>query len=132
MKILKRMRLNEQEIAELRESLDDYIWIAIDCRRGIISAGDEYIEELRDVLLMRRGRPEDIYCFGFDMATGEINYLRRTNRRNPLVGNDGEVHELYKDRIETLVRYFFELLPAFQAEKKLARYSRNALMASLR
>ena len=131
MKILKRMRITASEINRLRDSLDDYIWVAMDCRRGIISAGDEYIEELRDALLMRRSHPEDIYCFGFDMSTGEIDYITRVNRRNPITDNFGNIHALYTQRIETLMRYFFEDLPVYQMENRSERSIRRLITASI-
>ena len=131
MKIFKRMRITASELSRLRDELDDYIWAAMDCRRGIISAGDEYIEELRDVLMTRRSHPEDIYCFGFDMATGRIDYLSRINRRNPTTSDRGEVHALYEQRIETLLHYFFEELPIYQIENRSQRGVRRLVAASI-
>ena len=131
MKIFKRMRITMSELNRLREALDDYIWIAMDCRRGVISAGDEYIEELRDVLLTRRSRPEDIYCFGFDMSTGKIDYIPHVNRRNPTTSDTGAVHALYAERIETLMHYFFEDLPVYQVENRSGRTARRLITASI-
>ena len=99
MKIFRRMQLSATELERIRAELDDYIWLALDLRRCILSAGDIYIADLRDAILARRGRVDDVYCAGLNMRTGEVNYLKTFNRRNPKVGFNGEISSDTKNKI---------------------------------
>lgn len=124
MKEYKKLKFSAKEIKGIMESLDGYIWIAIDARKGAISAGDVYVADLRDVLLIKRSKVEDIFGAGLDLETGRIDYLQAINRRNPSIEN-GEPTDENKRRIETLVRYFFADIPSFVAERSGPRYSRK-------
>ena len=131
MKMYRRMRLSTTELERIRAELDDYIWMALDLRRGILSAGDIYIGDLRDAIIARRGRVEDIYCAGLNMKTGEVNFLKTFNRRNPKVGFSGELNAATKEKIMKQIVYFFLNLPIFSAEAALPKYSRNHLVSAL-
>ncbi len=124
MKIYRRMRISLSELDRLRDEMDDYIWLALDLKRSALCAGDEYIGDLRDVLMQRRSAAEEIYGGGLNMATGDINYLKSVNRRNPKVGYGGDVSDGDKELICHQVEYFFAGLPVFEA--KLKRERRNA------
>ena len=91
MKIYRRMRISLSELDRLRDELDDYAWIALDLKRSAVCVGDEYIGDLRDVLMQHRSSVENIYCVGLNMATGDINFLKTFNRRNPKVGYGGSI-----------------------------------------
>lgn len=114
MKLYKRIQLKKRELLQLQEECEDYIWAAVDPRKCIISLGDAYLEDLRDVLLVHRCNPEDIFGIGFDLSTGEINYVSQINRRNPTVGASGELSLENKENIEHALRYFFEKLPIYR------------------
>lgn len=131
MKIFRRMKLSISELEHIRAELEDYIWMALDLRRGILSAGDIYVGDLRDAILARRGEPEDVYCAGLNMRTGEVNYLKTFNRRNPKVGFNGELPSKTKEKMFRLINYFFSNLPIFCAEASLPKYSRKHLIAAL-
>ncbi len=123
MKMVRKYKLNKRETKELMAELDDYVWVMLDIHRGIIVAGDEFISEMRDELLRLRSRREDIYGVGLDLKTGEISYVNAINRRNPST-NKGELNFDECLRIETLLRYFFESAPCYDAERKSYRYSK--------
>ena len=123
MKIYRRMRISLSELDRLRDEMDDYIWVALDLKRSALCAGDEYIGDLRDVLMQRRSVVEDIYCVGLNMATGDINFLKNFNRRNPKVGYGGDIPEGTKKLICSQIEYFFAGLPIF--ETKVKREKRN-------
>ena len=113
MKLYKTLQLKKREIIQLREVCENYIWAAIDPQKCIISLGDDYLADLRDVLLVHRCNPEDIFGIGFDLETGEINYVAQINRRNPTVNVDGELSPKDKENIEHALHYFFEKLPIY-------------------
>ena len=122
MKIYRRMKLTGKEIDELTELLDGYIWVAMDAKRGIIAAGDEYTSDLRDFLIVKRSKLEDIYGFGLDLKTGEIFYPIGVNMRNKLTGHCGAIPEARKRRIETLVHYFFSDIDPFWRKANIPHY----------
>lgn len=121
MKVYRRMRISLSELDRMRDELDDYVWVALDLKRGAMCAGDEYIGDLRDVLLQRRSAVEDIYCVGLNMATGDVNFLKSFNRRNPKVGYGGEISEEARKGVYHQIKYFFAGLPIFEARLKKAR-----------
>ncbi len=121
---LRKMQFSEEELNRLRDEYGGYLWAAIDIHRGIITAGDEYLADLRDFLLMKRSKPEDILCAGVNLETGEIFYPTLINRRNPYVNRDG-VPDVFRERVNTLMRYFFESIPNYRAERERPRYSRK-------
>lgn len=121
---LRKMQLTEEELNKLRDEFGGYLWAAIDIHRGIITAGDEYLADLRDYLLIKRSKPEDILCAGVNLETGEIFYPTLINRRNPYINRDG-VPDVFRQRVDTLMRYFFEAIPNYRAERERPRYSRK-------
>ena len=131
MKIYRRMRISLSELDRLRDEMDDYIWIALDLKRSALCAGDEYIGDLRDMLLQRRSAVEDIYCAGLNMATGDVNFLKSFNRRNPKVGYDGDISEDTRGQICHQIEYFFAGLPIFEAKIKRERRNLNRLIPPL-
>ena len=131
MKIYRRMRISLSELDRLRDEMDDYIWIALDLKRSALCAGDEYIGDLRDMLLQRRSAVEDIYCAGLNMATGDVNFLKSFNRRNPKVGYDGDISEDTRKQICHQIEYFFAGLPIFEAKTKHERRNLNRLIPPL-
>ena len=131
MKIYRRMRISLSELDRLRDELDDYAWIALDLKRSALCAGDEYIGDLRDVLMQRRSLAENIYCIGLNMATGDINYLKTFNRRNPKVGYSGSISEEVKKEISHQIDYFLGGLPIFEATTKRQRYDAKRLVSPL-
>lgn len=110
MHIYKRIRLSNEELARLEKDCEGYVWAAIDPHKCVISIGDEYLATLREDLLTRRCRQEDIYCVGFDLRSGEIVFVNHINRRNPSTNARGEVGEDIKNEIRETMAYFFDRL----------------------
>lgn len=131
MKVYRRMRISLSELDRMRDELDDYVWIALDLKRGALCAGDEYIGDLRDVLMQRRSAVENIYCVGLNMATGDINFLKSFNRRNPTVGYSGDISDEVRKEIHHQIEYFFAGLPIFEAQTKKARRDFGRMMPAL-
>ena len=125
MRYYRKMKFNQHELAELVEQMDGYIWCTVDARCGILSAGDDFMPDMRDDLIIRRSKIEDIFGFGLNLRTGEIDYRVGINRRNPTVGCKGVIPPERKERIETLVHYFFDGLAPYVAERNRPRYSRK-------
>ena len=120
---MRKIKFNKKELSKLHDQFGNYLWAAVDTHRGVICAGDEYLSDLRDFLLVKRSKPEDIFCTGIDLETGEIYYPTLINRHNPYVDKDG-IPELYRNRIDTLMHYFFGDIPVYEEEKK-SRYSKE-------
>ena len=93
------------------------------------SESSEYLADLRDVLLTKRSKVEDIFGLGLNLITGEIDYVGFMNRRNPQLAKNGEIAAAQKERIETLIRYFFGDLAPFKAERERPRYTRQPFQA---
>ena len=125
--VIRRYKFTDNEISELINQLDGYIWVVMDVNQGIIAAGDEYVSDLRDELMIkRRSKKNDIFGVGLNMYTGEIDYIPAINRRNPTIEN-GELTPNQELRVETILHYFFEDIPPFVAESAKPRHSKNRL-----
>ena len=129
MRYYRKMKFTKEELADLVEHMNGYIWCAVDARRGIISAGDDFMPDMRDDLLERRSKVEDIFGCGVDLTTGRIDYINSANRRNPKIRGTGEIPAASKERINTLVHYFFDGLAPYVAERNRPRYSRKPVDA---
>ncbi len=114
MQMYKRVRFTKNELKQLCEDCDGYIWAALDTKKFAISLGDAYLADLRDVLLTHRGRLEDVFGIGINLKTGEIDYITFINRRNPLVDVNGKLSPELQENVEDVVHYFFENLPAYR------------------
>ncbi len=123
--LIKRYKFTKKEIKNLTEQLDGYIWVVMDVNKGVIAAGDEYVSDLRDELLVsKRSKQEDIFGAGLDLYTGEIDLITAINRRNPSLEN-GELSPEQELRVDTILHYFFENIPPFLAERGGPRYSKK-------
>lgn len=123
--LIKRYKFTKQEIDQLTEQLDGYIWVVMDVNKGVIAAGDEYVSDLRDELLVnKRSKQGDIFGAGLNLNTGEINFVPAVNRRNPSLKN-GRLSPEHALRVETILHYFFENIPPYLAEREGPRYSKN-------
>lgn len=107
---IKKLKFTKKELQKLVEDFDGYLWLAVDINRSIISAGDEFMADLRGVLLAQRSRTEDIVTAGIDLKTGEIYIPYTINRLNPEVRRTGLTDEI-RDRVEDLISYFFAEMP---------------------
>ena len=114
MNIYKSVQFKKKELLKLRQDCEDYVWAVVDPIRCVISLGDDYLVDLRDVLLVRHCRPENLFGIGFDLNTGEINYVSQINRRNPTVEPSGKLSTKDQENIERTLRYFFEKLPIYR------------------
>lgn len=117
MQIYKRVRFTKNELKQLCEDCDGYIWAALDTKKYAMSLGDSYLADLRDVLLTRRGRLEDVFGVGINLRTGEIDYISFINRRNPMVDMSGKLSPEMQENVEDVIHYFFENLPAYHEQR---------------
>lgn len=129
-KFIKRIKFNPSELAQIRRTSSDYIWVAIDINKGVIAAGDQFLVDLRDALLYKHSRPRDIYGLGLDLHTGEIYYAPVINRMNENYREYWDIPKFKKDRIETLISYFFEDFAPFKQQSYLPRYAKPRALAS--
>ena len=127
---IKKFKFNPSELAQIRRNLPDYIWVAIDTKKGMIATGDQFLVDLRDALLCKKSRPRDIFGIGLDLRTGEIFYAPVINRMNELYRKYWEVPGATKDRIETLIAYFFEDFAPFKQRLSAPRYAKPRALAS--
>lgn len=129
--VVRKYKFTNKEILELTEQLDGYIWVVMDVKKGVIAAGDEYVSDLRDELLIsRHSKANDIFGAGLNMRTGEIDHIPAVNRRNPSLDR-GELSSEQELRVETVLHYFFENIPPFLAERSGPRYSKKPVKMGL-
>ena len=132
MKYLKRMKLNAAEVAQIRRRLNNYIWVAVDVDKGVIAAGDEFLVDLRDSLIYKyHSRAKDIYGLGLDLSSGEVYYAPVVNRMNRAYRNLKIIPQKTRNRIETLMAYFFEDFAAFRSKPRHV-YQAQSLQGSSR
>lgn len=116
MQIYKRVQLKKKEIIRLQRDCEDYIWAAVDPSNYTIALGDDYVADMRDILLVKRSLPENVFGIGLDLITGEVDYIAQINRRNPTVSGSGELSNEDKANIERALHYFFEKLPVYRSD----------------
>ena len=116
---VKKLKFTQKELQKLKEDFDGYLWLAIDVHRSIISAGDEILTDLRDILISRRSRTEDIVTAGIDLNTGELFVPHQINRLNPAIRHHGLSDQLLQN-VEDKIHYFFEDIPAYKTPANLA------------
>ncbi|MDR3297967.1 MAG: DUF5674 family protein [Candidatus Nomurabacteria bacterium] len=108
MNCVRKIKFNSGEALEIEKELDGYIWIAVDVKRGMIAGGDERITNLKWELLRQKCNIYNIFGIGLDLVTGEIDYYSEINIKRVERGSTKEVPMEKRERIETLVAYFFE------------------------
>lgn len=116
---VKKLKFTQKELQKLNEDFDGYLWLAIDVHRSVISAGDEILSDLRDILVSRHSRTEDIVAAGIDLNTGELFIPYFVNRLNPAIRHDGLSDQMVQN-VEEKIHYFFEDIPAYKAPAELA------------
>jgi hypothetical protein len=125
MLLVKKMNFSKEETELMLCDSDEYVWVVLDVKKGIVAVGDEYVGEMKNALLKQKCSIYDIFGVGFDLKTGEIDYFSPANVK--LVDKDStrEVPADKRERVETLIRYFFVELPVFRSEEKKSRYSKR-------
>lgn len=115
MRYIKKSSLNASEVAKIRRRSDDYIWAVLDTAQNRIVIGDESLVELRDTLIRKfRSYSNNIYGIGLDLRTGEIFYAKVINRMNSNYRALKDIPQNVKNRIETMVAYYFERFEPFR------------------
>ncbi len=133
MKIVRKMKLSAKDMAAVCEELDGYIWVVFDTAKGIMAAGDEYILALRDCLLAQHhSQPSDLFGVGVNLKKGDCENLFIVNRLNENVKRDGSFDKSNEERLNDLIYYFFENLPAYAGIYDRPHYSRDELLRALR
>mgnify|MGYP000868615599 CR=1 FL=1 len=108
---VKKLRFTGQEINEILSEADGYIWIAVDVKKGSIAAGDELTCTLKKALLSQRSSISDIFGVGLDLTNGKIDFISQINIKYLDKKSTKFVPEEYRERINSLIRYFFLELP---------------------
>ena len=130
MKYVKRSSLKASEVAQIRRRSNGYIWAVLDTSKNTIAIGDEYLIDLRDALIYKyRSRAKDLFGIGLDLATGEIYYAQVVNRINKTYRDRKDIPLQIKDRIETMVAYYFEKFAPFRTKTERI-YQTQSLQAS--
>ncbi|MFV0484743.1 MAG: DUF5674 family protein [Candidatus Saccharimonadales bacterium] len=114
MRFTRKISFKSTEVQEIMASVNDYVWIAVDVKRAMISGGDEAIGDSKMELLWTGSKIYDVYGIGLDLSTGEIDYYSSINAKQAVPGSTKEVPMEKRERIETLINYFFEELPVFK------------------
>ena len=114
---IRKLRFGLDEVNNLVGTLEGYVWAAIDIKKGIIAVGDEPATQLRLGLFGLGCKLEDIYGVGIDLWSGEIHYRSPINRKTHQPESNLDVPDDVRDRIETLVHYFFSNLPAYNQRR---------------
>lgn len=114
MRFTRKISFKEAEVREIVATTDSYLWIVVDVKRAIIAGGDEVISDLKQQLLGNGSKIHDIFGIGLDLVTGEIDYFSPINEKRFVPGSTKEVPMDKRERIETLINYFFEELPAIK------------------
>ncbi len=124
MLITKKINFSKKELKTICQELDGYIWIAIDVVRGIIASGDEHVASLKQALFNEKCFIFNIFGVGMDLTTGEIDFISPINIKYMDKNSTKFVPHEHRDRIETLIRYFFAELPALKRASSY-RYSKR-------
>ena len=125
MLLVKRLSFSKEETKTMLNDLDGYVWAVLDVKKGILAAGDEYVGNMKNALLKQKCSIYDIFGVGFDLATGEIDFFSPANKKLADRTSTREVPREKRERVETLVKYFFGELPVFKLESKRPRYSKR-------
>jgi len=131
MKYMKKKDLSASEVAQIRRRSDGYIWAVLDVHNNSIVLGDEYLVEMRDDLIYKyHSRPKNIFGIGLDLRTGDISYPLVVNRLNSIYRDNKGVPSQIRDRIETMVGYYFERFDPFRMSKNRTHKTRNLQASS--
>lgn len=122
---IKKMHFAEQEIERLIDELDGYMWVVLDIKKGIIVVGDEFVGVLKYELLKMKCAASDIFGVGIDLRTGEIDFYSPVNVKFFDKTSTRAVPEEKRERVETLIKYFFSELPAYKKEKTQPRFTKK-------
>jgi len=128
---LRKINFTKAEIKEITKALDGYAWIVMDIKKGIVVVGDEYVMNMKNILLKDRCSLEDIFGVGLDLATGEIDYYSQVNIKWTDKDSTREVPLGQRVRVTTLIEYFFMELPAFRKETS-KKYPTNRSLFRMR
>ena len=91
----------------------------MDIDKNSIVIGDKYLLDMRDALIYKfRSRAKDIYGVGIDLRTGEIYYAQVVNRMNKIYREYKSISNRTKERIETMVAYYFERFEPFRSKSQ--------------
>ncbi len=76
-----RSRATEQQIAEILETLETYIKLAVDVRRGILAGGAVMHADCEAVLLQDGSQQEDVWGADWDPAAQQVTFEALINIR---------------------------------------------------
>ncbi|MCL1839942.1 hypothetical protein FWF89_03040 [Candidatus Saccharibacteria bacterium] len=122
---VKKLSFSREELELMADGSDGYAWAVVDVKKGVMAAGDEYVGTMKNALLKLKSCIFDVFSVGVDLITGEINYCSPVNKKLIDKNSTKEVPEDKKERVETLVKYFFSELPIFKSEERKSRYSKR-------
>ena len=125
MLLIRKMSLSKGEVRQMVKELDGYVWAVMDTNKGMIAVGDEYVITMKNALLREKCALCDIFGLGLDLKSGEIDFRSLANIKWMDRRSTREVPIGKRERMEILIRYFFEELTAFKKRAKLPRYSKQ-------
>ena len=120
--IIKKLRFLAEEVEEIQRKFDGYIWVAVDTKKAIIAAGDEYIARLREALVQLGSIKEDVLGVGVDLFSGDIYPYTPINPHSKISKLDHHrVPDESFQRLEDIIGYFFVEFPCFQEKHRRYR-----------
>ena len=102
-------RATGEQLDEMLETLDSYIKVAVDIRRGVLAGGGELHADCEAALLRDGSQQVDIWGADWVPSTNEVYFESLINIR-PRHGNRSlEIQGLLiRQQVETIVRSFLE------------------------
>ncbi len=78
---IMRSRATEQQVTEMLDSLETYIKLAVDIRRGILAGGGVMHADCEAVLLEDGSQQEDVWGADWDPASRQVTFQALINIR---------------------------------------------------
>ena len=98
-----------KQIEEMLETFGDYIKLAVDIKKGVLSGGGEFHADCGAVLLQEGSEQEDIWGADWFPKTREIRFAALINVRPRQKNLSLEVqHVNVRHQVETVIRSLLE------------------------
>ena len=106
---LLRSRATQEQLTEMLEELTEYVKLAVDIRREVVTGGGELHADCETVLLEDGSNQEDVWGADWWPSTEEVRFGSFINIRP---GQNNPAMEILdpaiRDRVNMIVRSFFE------------------------
>jgi hypothetical protein len=106
---LLRSRATKEQLTEMLEELTEYVKLAVDIRREVVTGGGELHAYCETVLLEDGSAQEDVWGADWWPSTKEVRHGSFINIR-PVQNNPAMeiLDPAIRDRVNVIVRRFFE------------------------